>query len=333
MARARRSRSSNNALPFVFGVLILLAAGCFGVWHMVSSRVLANVTARADAYRAAGYDVSWSNASRGGFPLGVTLAFDASRVQAPEGPDQWSWRVERVNAGAPIFDPASISLTSTGRHFFTLPGLGDVVADIANPLIRARVTGGTLVELDATSEAFTLARPALGEILFEADAIAFAWTPEEEERDARRMTARVANPRWVDLRSAPPDSLTLHAVISQTHVFDTGATPDAWRAWSADGGVMDVQTFEIDWGEARIGLEGSLSLSAGGDWTGELTLTSDRPGAVIEKLVENRVIDPLVGFSMGVIFGRSEDFSLTVPVRDGAIHVMDSPVITLPRVF
>jgi hypothetical protein len=287
-----------------FALLFLLLAGFTAVWFVVSDRLLGGVERWADKQRQRGWDVSWQEREKSGFPLAVTGLFQEPRLADPKG---WRWEGEALAATLSLLDWNRVELQGFGEQRFFWPGLppAEGPATLAAAEKRAFLT----YEEGDLSKVEVLARQA--DISFSgreasAASLEVAVIPP---RDARRYDVPVdgqASVRATDLRLPEDLKLPLGAEVKLLDVAAllTGELPPdgkfdrrAARAWAESGGVLDVERLSLDWGPLTLRGEGTMTLDSLERPLGAFTLKIKGLPETLEQLARQGLIDGGVAFA------------------------------------
>ncbi|WP_455374019.1 DUF2125 domain-containing protein [Limibacillus halophilus] len=328
-------------------LLLLLLAGFTAVWFVASDRLLGGVDRWAEKQRQRGWEVSWEERDKGGFPLAITGLFQEPRLADPKG---WRWEGAALAATLSLLDWNRVELEGFGEQRFFWPGLAPAQdpATLAAQEKRAFLTysDGDLSKVEV------LAREA--DLSFSgrrasASSLEVAVIPP---RDARRYDVPVdgeASLRATDLLLPSDLNLPLGEQVKLLDVAAllTGQLPpdgkidrQAARAWAESGGVLDFDRLSLDWGPLTLRGEGTVTLDSLDRPLGAFTLRVKGLPETLEQLARKGLIDGGVAFAVqatALAMGETDpadgrrQVTLPLTLQDGWLS-LGPPVGPLPLV-
>jgi hypothetical protein len=294
------ANSSSRAAPRHPGLLLyapaallflVLLAACVG-WLWGRAQLTAQMDARADALRQAGWQVSWSDRRVGGFPFRLKLMTQGLTVQAP-GAHAWGFSIPALTAQAYIALPNRWVIAAPQGLTVERPDAGAL--KITGKDLRASIAG-------VTTRPWRFAF-AGDQVRFEtsADAPPFSFTtvehveahlrpsgqdsgaknsgaqgPEASSGDADvllQVDGGRAAPSSV-LRRVADDAPITFAASGRLAKLAQAKGADPLSAWAAAGGTLHIEKLGGAAGTARLtGRDGVLGVDAQGRLEGSVPLT------------------------------------------------------------
>jgi hypothetical protein len=300
---------------------VLGALGWAGYWAIGRSAVLSAVESGAEAARADGWAIAWSDLSVAGFPNRFdTEARDLS-LRAPGG----AWGID-----APAVEVLALSYQP--NEVIVVPILPLTVATPAGP-----------VSIDAedlrASAATTLSTPPEPE---RATLVAERLTAQGAGLSATLAAGQVAMRRAADeTRYAYDLALTLTdlalegaATAIDSVAIDALAVLDGPTGGQPALAAVTLRRAEIVWNDVTAALEGTVTIGPSGLPEGELTLTARNWRDALPLFAAAGVPPAQVALLAGGISGlEEEDGRVAVPLSlsEGALRFGGLPLAPLPR--
>ena len=258
--------------------LVLLASA--GGWLWARGRLASEMDARADALRQAGWTVAWSERTLSGFPFRLKVRLAGVTLKAP-GDHGWGLRTPALEAQAYVAIPT--------HWVFIAPSGLTILRPLGGPLsvtgsaLRASTAGMTRspwrVVLEGVDLAFATP-PGASPFSFTAmKRFEFDLKPADETGGDAAVFLQVegakAHPDSVVTRIAgdAPVSLVANGRLMKLAQARGGRWGEAVRAWSADGGALQIERVAGAGGRVKIAAAGgTLGVGADGRLEGAIPL-------------------------------------------------------------
>lgn len=275
MSPPRKPRRIGLYAPFV--LLLVAAFAWTGFWLWARGEAGARMDAAVADLKRAGYEVSWSERTLGGYPFRLDVTLTDARVREPSG---WALVAPTLEAEAFMHAPSHWMMGAPQGFTFVRP-IGGPVAVSGKSLVASlrklneRPPSFSFSGVDLTfapepgAQPFGLARAKKVELHLRAG-------PDDEGGvflrvdDARAMLTgllgRIAGDR--------PVAIEWNSTLSKMSAFQGADWPSAVRSWTAAGGRMTVRNAGITAGDAVLGTkDGSLGVDSDGRVSGVLDVT------------------------------------------------------------
>lgn len=262
---ARKPRRLGLYLPFF---LLFVAGAAWTVyWLWARDQVQTRMEAAVADLSRAGYQISWSRRTIGGYPFRMDVGLSDARIREPSG---WGLQAPRLEGEAFLYSTGLWVLAAPQGLTFVRPQGGPVA--MTGKVLRASLTNfdrrppsfsfqGEEVTFQPPPEAqpFALAAADLVEIHLRAG-------PDDEGGVFARVDNGKARPAGPLGRIAGDKPITLvwNSTLSKMSSFSGVSWPDAVRRWSEAGGLMTVRDAKLTAGDALIETKAS-TLGAGRD--------------------------------------------------------------------
>jgi hypothetical protein len=331
-------------------ILVALAASYALSWKVVHDRAVKALDAQVAAWRGQGYGVSWEKRTTGGFPLQVEAVFTGPAISSPSTGAPWSWTAETLRVRLHLWSLSEITVEPQGRQSLTAAGFAPLAGEADSLEVRLAADRLGPRRIIITADRLTLVDPASGHLLLTIDSIRAGADRNQRDPGSVRLTAAVTHPEWLEARGGdgPPAELTLDAQATAVNAFEassgdsqtqgavqkdvsddvqTDARARGLAAWAAAGGALTVNAAAINWGDAEIGVRGSLRIDARGFWTGALTLDSRSPAQAFARLAGLGLLDPNTAQQVGAVAASAatspdKPVELPLTLRDGHVYAL-----------
>ncbi len=361
---ARPSRfGRQSALGLLVGLLLVAFAAYTAFWFYVRDQAETIVARAIEDQREAGYDLTWSAMSWGGFPGRVTVSFNDPAVAAPGDYGGWRWAGEGLQLALWPFDFQTVYIDLIGDQRFAQPGRRSAAMD--GETMAASITydqRGAITALSVTAR----------EVSAHADGARVADIPvlrarvrRDEDADTYRLTANMERPRFAGISDEDaPERVVARGALSSADAFMLyrGVDPRALAAWSEASGRLVVEEACFVWpstdetgaadaiavaataaeescfstpGPAVSG-EGDFRLDAQGRWNGQLSLSAREPRAAFERLGGLGVLPVNTAAQAGAVaesMAGGGVLSAPVTVRNGGVYFFLIRLATLPQAY
>jgi hypothetical protein len=300
---ARKPRRLGLYLPFV---LLLLAAIAWTVfWLWARGQVQARMEAAAAGAARAGYQLSWSRRTIGGYPFRMDVALSDARLQTPSG---WSLQTPLLEGEAFLYSTRLWVLAAPQGLTFVRPQGGAVA--VGGKVLRASLTDFDKrpLSLDAQGQGVTF-QPAAGALPFAlsaADLVEFHLRagPDDEggvflkldngKAPSSRLLGRIGGDK--------PVALVWNSTLSKMSAFTGANWPEAVRNWSDAGGLMTVRDGKLTAGDALIETHAStLGVGRDGRLRGVLAVNLRQAPRTLAAMTDMGLIPASAADSAGAV--------------------------------
>ncbi|CAN7616108.1 DUF2125 domain-containing protein [Phenylobacterium sp. LjRoot225] len=306
---ARKPRRLGLYLPFV---LLLVAAVAWSVfWLWARGQVQGRMEAAVADFSRAGYQLSWSRRTIGGFPFRMDVTLSDARVQEPSG---WSLQ-------APVLEGEAF-LYSTGMWVLAAPqGLTFVRPQGGAVAVNGKVLRASLTNFDKRPPSFSFQgegltfQPAAGAqpfALSAADLVEFHLRagPDDEGGVFAKLDNGKAQASGLFGRIAggKPVSIVWNSTLSKMSAFEGPGWPEAVRRWSDAGGLMTVRDGKLTAGDALIETRASkLGVGRDGRLRGVLPVSLRQAPRALGAMADTGVIPPTAADAARIVALARQD--------------------------
>ncbi len=325
--------------------LLLLGGGYTGYWFWAADRMVGTVLDGVEDWRQAGYEVSFTDLSKSGFPTEVRVEMRDPNITDPL--KAWSWLGDRLSLRAAPWQPLEYTLALTGPQKAEVPVSGRQV-DLAFEATRADGvarfdTSGTLRQviltidgLNGVSEGFD------AKLSFDRVRL----TLDQPERPATRYDQETAllevlgQNITLPERFAGPLGQRLDHFSGRFRVM--GPLPqidlrNALTQWRDAGGILEVPWLKTDWGPLALKAEGTIALD---EYLRPIAAFDTKIGGLSETmrvLADQGLVDQglaqITGFGLQLFASRGDngkpEIPLPVSAQDGEFYLGPFKVATL----
>ncbi len=336
----KRKRYLGLILPNLVMVALLIGYPIY--WVAAREVLLARLDQTAADLGRAGYSVTRTGQSVGGFPFRLHLHFDRLRVAGPSG---WGVDAQNLDAQAYLHAPGRWVLVA-GQGLTLLRGPGGGVSVQGSPL-RASIAGmkeapwrivvegeGVRFQPLAQARPFTLTR---------AERIDVLLRPAPDRTGGQimaRITKGVVSPQSAlkPLTGQTPLTLDLAIRITRPDRFKGKGWAATARAWAKDGGRFQLVRLRAEAGAASLSADaGAVTADDQGRWSGALPLRLSLP--LTTALLPMRISGPaeftvrLVAVAAALARGAGGRLPLTLTFSGGRIGLNGLPIGAAPRLY
>lgn len=244
--------------------LIAILGGYTGYWFYARNVAVQVIDNWAEQRRAEGYAVHYAPPEVTGFPLLVRARLDTPLLQR----DGFEWRGERMTIEFRPWNFRKIRIDLEGKQLLILEkGAEQLTLEPAEAAIVA-----TLSEMGRLTDAALLVRdiqvsnPTGASQLQAAEIWLEAKAPEtppashsDESLKLSLSAADIVLPETID----GPLGRTLSKLRADLRIRGTapgGSYAEAVEAWRRSGGTLDVDWFQVNWGELDLRAKGTVAL-------------------------------------------------------------------------
>ena len=323
-------------------LLILLAAGGLSAYWFIARDILEQgIDDWAAESRAQGWQLAYDGPATSGFPLRLLTHFKGPDITLPDGS---RWQGPDFEAYAWLWDLETIMAEGAGQHSFafqeqrvtlghgpsrlTLGFAQGLLEHLALALVEPQLTGAgdSLIAKSLTLTAGPLLPQAGADfaITFEGQLQGFQLPPSAAE------TSALLGPLLEEL----------HLVGELRGPLIGRSAPEMATRWRDGGGILDLSTIALTWGDLTITGEGSVSLDEKNRLLGAFTLETVGLIELLDRLIaEGRLTQEATTLRDLLVLGatRTDDGHLKVgfPVtlQDGLLYVGPAPIGQLRALF
>jgi hypothetical protein len=274
-----------------YGLISIVAAAVLGVaytayWFFLASNLKDGIGQWIEARAGAGVQVSQKRIEISGFPLALRVIMTSPRIafsgfsEAGEG-DRWDWRADKLTAYMAPWNLNRISVDLAGEHALDIAA-GRTRHSFQGQAGKLRVIAGlhgdelpASLQVSAAALRITTGRGAKFAAVAGAEIFAKRLFPSEVtaktptfDLDLRirgmKLPAGLGLPLGADVRQ-----LNLLAKILGR--FEIPATVEALGRWRGDGGIIEVERLETQYGPLYVRANGTLALDAAMQPVGAMT--------------------------------------------------------------
>lgn len=293
-AHHRKPRRWGLYVPFIIAGLVIV--GWSALWVHARGEAGRRMDAAADQFRAAGYQVTWSERRITGYPFRLNVSLKDAQIREPSG---WALSAPRLEGQAFMHGLSNWVLATQDGLSFTRP-VGGAVA------VKGEVIHASLFHLDkplpnlsfeGTKLTFAPATGAQPFALTAADKVEFHFRPGPDDQAAIMLKVDAGQARlsglFARMAEGKPISIVWDSVLSKIGSFHGDNWPDAVRDWTTAGGRMTVRNAGITAGDAVIGAQaGTLSVGYDGRLNGTLDVSLRQAHKALGAMAETGVIRP-----------------------------------------
>lgn len=334
-------RTRRRGLILVGGFVLLAAALYSGWWWWLASATRLQIDGWVARQNTMGRSVAYGGLVINGFPGRMQIKLAEIHAKDPEG--GWTFDIPSLQAELIPWAPDSIN--------------GHVVDPVSMQLDKGVLPGR--YTLQAKSNALHLNAIDGGQMTLELDALHIADEGHGDALDVASLTATLKRgtapvlgtvdlairdldypARW---RNAFGQHLERLLTRLQLNGNELPAGPDAAaiRAWSNDGGAIDVQSLDLVHGVLGLNGEGTLALDNDLQPIGAFTARIAGFQAAIDQLVAAGMVRPDDGKLAKVVLGVMAkvpkgggplQISLPLTLQDRKLSVGPLPLVRLPMI-
>ena len=306
---ARKPRRLGLYLPFV---LLLVAGVAWTVfWLWARGQVQARMEAAVADFSRAGYQLSWSQRTIGGYPFRMDVTLSDARLQEPSG---WALQAPLIEGEAFLYSAGLWMLAAPQGVTFVRPQGGAVA--VSGKVLRASLTDfdERPLSLDLQGEGLTF-RPAVGAqpfALSAADLVEFHLRAGPDDEGG--VFARVDNGKapasslFGRVAGDKPVSIVWNSTLSKISAFEGAGWPEAVRHWSDAGGLMTVRDGKLTAGDALIETHASkLGVGRDGRLRGVLTVSLRQAPRALGAMADTGVVAPAAADAASLVAAARQD--------------------------
>lgn len=252
-----------------FGLILAAlaaSAGIYGLWwNGAAESAKAELERWIEARRSAGFEITHDGISKTGFPLRIELAVANAKV-AKGGRNPFSWQgPPRLAAEIKSLTPVRLILRAQGQHVLEQDGRRVTATfGVANFGMTEGVFGPEALHADirnAVAEGIWPSPVRLGRLNLDVSR-RFDVALEDLQTPSATLSLGLEQlalpPEAKPLLG--PELARLSARISLRGPVPEALRAEPLRAWSAAGGVLDLESMHAEWGALTLDGDGTLAL-------------------------------------------------------------------------
>lgn len=335
--------SSRRIALVILAAVVLAAAGYTAYWFHVAGEMRKGVEAWATQQRAEGWRVTWADLDIRGFPTTIRARILTPHLVSPAG---IGWSAESVSASASPFDLTDLDLSAPGRHtvqWHEGPAATITAAEATGRLNLAR--GGQIEDLSLFAVRVSAA-DGTGQAV-EAAAIALSIDPLPTVRPGHDTATANFSGSIQDLVLPPVPALLMEPRIALVEIagrvmgpLPPGEALPALRAWSADGGTIEIDRLILDWEPMTLAAEGTLAFDNDLQPLIALSARVRGYGQLMDRLAAAGTIDQRAADAAKLLLSllaqpdSQGQPAIPVPVtlQDGTLFLGPAPVARVPPI-
>jgi hypothetical protein len=314
--------------------LIVAAAAYAGYWFLTANRLRTGLDQWAAARRAEGYATSWRQDTIDGFPWSFRITLKDAAIA----------RGNDYRVAAPVVAGIASPLDLTRWHIAAPQG-GSGTAQGIDAIIAARsltgdvVLGEMVTTLSVSILQVTGAGEAAGQVTAEVT------LPRQRPRshrevglDASLAVFHLTLPRPV---TALGDTIEHCSVdLNVKGALPAGDWRQALAAWRNDGGTLELERGDLEWGALRLEASGTFALDSAMQPIASLSASIVNHGALVDAVVaagllpkRNAAVVKLV-LDLLAHRGSNGQSRLTAPVtlQNGVVSIGRAEIAHVPPI-
>lgn len=334
----------------LLGLIVGGLLGYYVLWSHLADQVAAQAEAWIDGQRRLGREVSYENRRIWGFPYRLSLTLTKARWSDPRQPLAPRLEADEVTAHLQLWQREHIIFDLPGKqNALWRDGTAERRTALAAERFRASLVvdgAGNWLRIAADLSKPRLQGPAEGALRGE-------WVADKLLLHARRagnVPPSMDLALQLDQAMMPPHAekpfgraLQGLRLTGNLRGGFYGTTPeDLLASWRDAGGVMDLSTIQLTWGDLSLSGTGTLAIDRDFRPLGAMSGTIDRATEAIDALATNRLISVTTASNARKIaLGQEERTDnkgqalrpLTLTVQDGQLFYRDIPLLSVPSVL
>jgi len=318
-------------------ILVLLAAFAYGaLWFELAQRLETSLSETFDGLAANGFDVETGEMLSHGFPHQVSITIEGLQLAAlrAEPPLRarasdlrltlHPWRIDRLFGYA-----QQIDLIRDGLRFVA-PRADMAIERAGNgQRIALDIDAGSLLDASEDMPLLRIAGVRVS-VMLESDGASQAaglLEPRRAQISIRSQGVQVVQPQG----AGSLESLRFEAVLHGRIAGHWGNSD--LEEWRDRGGTLDIADLTLDWGDAALGAQGSLSLDEALRPLGALTVTLENPARLLDRLGSVGLVDAALAARLRPLLaslprqtGGNGEISLPVSLQGGRVFLAGLPI-------
>lgn len=334
----------------LIGLIIGGLLGYYILWSHLADQVAAQAEAWIEGERRQGREVSYESRRIWGFPYRLSLTLNKAKWSDPRLPLAPQLEADEITAHLQLWNREHVIFDLPGRQSAAWRDSGvEYRIGLAAERFRASlVTDGAgnwlRIATDLTKP--RLQGPAGGAMRGE-------WAAEKLLLHARRASnvppdldlALQADQATLPQQAEKPFGRAVQSLRLTGNLrgsFYGTTLEDRLASWRESGGVVDMSTIAISWGDLRINGTGSLAIDRDFRTLGAMSGTATGSLKVLDVLLANGLVDPASAEAAKQSLLQQKEIIDTkgLPLRDIALTAQDGrlslgtvPLLSLPSVL
>ncbi len=264
-----------------------------GAWWTARQTVIQHMDDQVSRFRAAGYDLSWTQRTVSGYPFRLDVVLTRFKGVAPSG---WGLSSERLEAEAYMHAPDHWVFAAPQGLSLLRPKSGAV--EVTGSTLHASLHGLEMrppsLSLEGINLHFKTPSGVQPFALTSADKVEFHLRPGPDRQGA--VLFRLTNGSLGLSAEGRPVGLQLEAILSRADALQGPGLAKAFRAWTLAGGRATLKVARATVGDAMIATStGDLSLTPDGYLSGQLDVTRNKGHEALMALSYLGVIPKTAG--------------------------------------
>jgi hypothetical protein len=293
-------KPSRRALYIPWILLVVLAVAWSAGWFWLRTEARERMDAGAAELRAAGYTVSWSDRTFGGYPFRIDSNLTNFQIGEPSG---WSISAPSIRAEAFVYKLGHWVAYAPDGVVLNRPIGGPVT--IKGKALRASLSGihDTVprVAIEGANLTFIPAQGAQPYLLRSADHLDLHLRPGPQDQGAVLLKvdgARALLPGLLSrIAQDDPVSIDIEMILSKMSAMEGRDWRSMVRSWAAAGGTATLRNASLTAGGAVLTAHGgALSVGDDGRVEGGLDVDLRKAGEALSDM-SGGVIPPQAGFA------------------------------------
>lgn len=338
----------------LFAAIALALAGYTAYWFHLAGWAEDGIEARLAAWRDAGYTVSHSDLSIGGFPYRIEALLSDLAIAAPDGETRWSWRAPLLVLVVQPWDLRHWIAISDQASTASLTADGGALSLEARP---ETVWASLVLDEDFTArravldiKGLELRRAGRLDMVRAERVQVHARRPETAAERHLGTALRIDVVLRIDALDLSDGDMGPLGSRIETVALDAsllGPLPrsgdrGAIAAWRDAGGTIDVHRLELLWGPVEMNAQGTVALDAEFRPIGALTAEIEGVDAVIDGFKRLGTLGDMGAEAAKFVLGlmsetRAGDgarvVTLPLTAQDGQLYLGPVPIAPLSPLF
>ena len=331
-------------------LLLAVIIGDFVVWKIAVQRMQSGLADWIAANRATGWSVTTTAPETGGWPLAATLTLRDVAVSGgePAIPGGLAWRADRAVVHLDLFHPLVLRIEAEGAQHLRVAAAPDIAysAGRLHLLVPLRFDPSAPA-LDLQAEALRASIPVAGgdDTLtidrLDLDTVLHpAATQAQASVSIAAKAAGIALPTRVKWAlGGQIASVVIDAALNGALPTAAGLTANATK-WRDDGGSLDVQRLQTQWGPLGLTATAKLALDPQMQPMGTGTAKVAGYAATLDAMARNRLMSRSAATSAKAVLsllanapddGSPSEVEVPLSLQYRTLSMRQVPLVRLPE--